>query len=264
MQWLYKRTGLARLAFAAMFAQLLCMSVQARQIQAVTELFYPYQMVDEQDELTGYSIELVRALAEKTGDQIDIDMMPWTKAYNIAQSRPNTLIFSIRRNDDREELFNWIGDIALERLYFWRLSTNNIPSFDHFEPYKRYRFAIVKDATTHQFLRQNDFQQLYVMSGAESNEDERVRIRMLVNNRADLMIASNRAIKWSLDKLGYDDDFLTPVYRAEPLEGALYLAFSKPSDPELIKTYRTALKELMESPAGMTLKHRWEIDDFQK
>ena len=234
--------------------------VHAEQINAVTELFYPYQIANDQDELSGYSVEVVRALTQLTGDDITIEVLPWTTALQKAKLAPSTLIFSIGRNAEREQHFHWLGVLATEKLYFWKLANARIPRSDRLMDYAQFRIAVVKDATSHQFLRNNRFLNLYVMSQAESNEDETVRIRMLTRGRADITIATAQSVRWSLERLGYAPDFLTRVYRASALDSDLYLAFSRNTPKAKVEQYQAALSQLLSSETGQQLKSKFSIE----
>ncbi|WP_414828165.1 substrate-binding periplasmic protein [Alteromonas sp. H39] len=218
--------------------------VHAANIRAVTELFSPFQMYDESGSLTGCATELVRQLVQENGDTLTIDVMPWSLAYQYAVSTPGTFIFSIGRNEQREPLFHWIGNIARETLYFWTLSNSGIARGEDIRDFRHYRIAVVKDATTHQYLSNQGFQNLYLMSSTESNIDESSRVRMLLKGRADIMIASSDHMQNAIASLGMPERSLEVVYRAQELDTNLNIAISAPTDEQIVAKYQLAFQKL--------------------
>lgn len=218
--------------------------VHATNIRAVTELFSPFQMYDESGRLTGCTTELVRQLVQENGDTLTIDVMPWSLAYQYAVSTPGTFIFSIGRNEQREPLFHWIGSIARENLYFWTLSNSGIATGDNIRDFREYRIAVVKDATTHQYLAKHGFQNLYLMSSTESNIDESSRVRMLLKGRADIMIASSDHMHNAIASLGMPERSLQVVYRARELDTNLNIAVSAPANEQVVANYQLAFQQL--------------------
>ncbi len=238
----------------------LALPIQAKDITAVTELFYPYQTLNKDSELSGYSVEIIQALSELTGDNIDIDLLPWSVAYQRALKQPNTMIFSIGKTLARQDLFQWVAALAKEELYFWALPSAQVEPSDKLEDFQRYTIAVVRDATTHQYLRKNGFDRLYPMGGTDSNSGEGHRIQMLLNGRAEIVIANQRSIDSALKSLNYPPNLLTKVFRASPLDSQLYLAFSKGSEPEMVNDYKQAFKTLQDSGKLATIKAKWQIN----
>ncbi|WP_218310093.1 substrate-binding periplasmic protein [Alteromonas antoniana] len=230
----------------------------AANIRAVTELFSPFQMYDASGSLTGCATELVRQLVQETGDSLTIDVMPWSLAYQYAVSTPGTFIFSIGRNEQREPLFHWIGNIARENLYFWTLSNSGIAKGEDILAFRDYRIAVVKDATTHQYLSNQGFQNLYLMSSTESNIDESSRVRMLLKGRADIMIASSDHMQNAIASLGMPERSLQVVYRAKELDTNLNFAISAPADEQMVAEYQIAFQQLNAPKKIQQCVNQWQ------
>ncbi|MCU7555586.1 transporter substrate-binding domain-containing protein [Alteromonas sp. ASW11-19] len=213
----------------------------------MTELYSPFQEYNEEGKLTGCATELVRALAEKNNHELAIDVMPWSMAYAVARSTPNTMIFSIGRTPQREKSFHWVGEIAQQKLYFWVLANSAIQANESLDAFRDYSIAVVKDANTHQLLARQGFKNLYLMSATESNISESSRVQMLLKNRVDIMIGTTVQIGQALSEMGLSDAVLRRVHSSDALNTNLHLAFSKPSDPEIVKRYRQAFQSTVAS-----------------
>lgn len=68
----------------------------ADNVLIVTEELPPYNFTD-QGTLTGLSTEVVQAVLHQLDLNARFQVMPWARAYELAQSAPNVLIYSITR-----------------------------------------------------------------------------------------------------------------------------------------------------------------------
>lgn len=103
-----------KLARTLRFGVLACLALRAfahDEIRIVTEELPPYNMTQD-GQITGMSTEVVQAVLKEVGMSAPIQSMPWARAYDIALNSENTLIYSITRTRQRENLFKWVGDIA--------------------------------------------------------------------------------------------------------------------------------------------------------
>lgn len=90
-------------------------------LKVVTELSPPNQ-TRINNEVMGYSTEIVRLILAAANIDATIEIYPWARAYKMARSKPNTLIYSLAKTADREPLFHWIGTVAQFKLGFVKLS----------------------------------------------------------------------------------------------------------------------------------------------
>ena len=66
----------------------------------------------ENGKAKGYVSEIViEILSRLGGEQTEIQILPWTRAYRYLTQGPNTMIFSVGRTSDREDLFHWVGPV---------------------------------------------------------------------------------------------------------------------------------------------------------
>lgn len=234
---------------------------KSNEINAVTEVFYPYQIMGADNKLSGYSIDVVDELFKITGDKLNLSVLPWSVAYKKASTTPDLMIFSIGKNQGREQLFDWTAKIATEKLYFWILAESQITPSTKLSDFKDMRIAVVKDATTHEYLSKLHFSNLYIMGATTSNSDEVHRIKMLLNGRADIVIAVERGVFTALKDLGLNKNRLKKVFRASMLDSDLHIAFNNESNPALTEKYRSAMEILAQTGKLTTLKKKWRISE---
>ncbi|MDD5493921.1 MAG: transporter substrate-binding domain-containing protein, partial [Dehalococcoidia bacterium] len=81
-------------------------------LRVITEAYPPYNFVDKNGNVTGQSVEIVRAMLQKLNITASIEVMPLSDGLNLAQKGPSTTVFSINRTPQREALFKWVGPIG--------------------------------------------------------------------------------------------------------------------------------------------------------
>ena len=85
----------------------------------VTEHLPPYQIAKNGKVIGGSSYLIMKEVFSRAKIKATHEVMPWARAYKIALSRSNTIIYSITRSPERESLFRWIGQLSkLEYSFF--------------------------------------------------------------------------------------------------------------------------------------------------
>lgn len=111
-----------------------------------TEQLPPYNY-EENGTLKGFSVEILEAIAAKTGDTVTPDtihLVPWTEGYRTVLSRNDTVLFTTVRIPEREQSFKWAGPIyTYTNVLFARPDRNIvISSADNL---KKYRIGVIAD-----------------------------------------------------------------------------------------------------------------------
>jgi polar amino acid transport system substrate-binding protein len=91
-------------------------------------------MVD--GELKGRVVTLVTELIADADLQTEIEIFPRTRAFDLAKTRKNTLIFSMVRNPEREPYFHWIVVVNTGDLSFISLSSRDDTTLNTIEDAK--------------------------------------------------------------------------------------------------------------------------------
>ncbi|MFD2271054.1 substrate-binding periplasmic protein [Undibacterium arcticum] len=145
---------------------------------------------EEQGVVTGYSTELLQAVLQTAGLSAPISILPWARAYQTAQTQPNTIIYSIVRTAEREPLFDWIGPISKRQIFLFKLRARKDVEVSTLSDARKYRIGAVREmAATQQLIKQgfNPEESLDLAPTDESN------VKKLFLNRVDLIVA----LDWS-------------------------------------------------------------------
>lgn len=226
---------------------------KANEIQVLTEYFSPYQTESKTGELTGFSVDVVKAMYEQLNSKLNIQIIPWARAYFTALHDPNVLIFSIARTKEREDKFHWVGDLFEEQLYFWGLKSQFTEQFKQNEQLKAYRIAALRDSNISTYLSNNNYNKTHLLINAEQN------LQMLFGNRVDLIIATKLTVKTRTEELGLDFNLLVHSEELTQLNNQLSIALSKTTSDNIVKQYQTAFKHIVAQGTLNKLQHKWKI-----
>lgn len=97
-----------KLALATLLCVLPCW---ASALVLVTEDDPPHNMMRD-GKIVGLATEKVQQAFKRIKATPEIEMMPWSRAYQLALTRADHCVFSAARTAERESLFQWVGPIG--------------------------------------------------------------------------------------------------------------------------------------------------------
>lgn len=233
---------------------LLCsLNAYAEPLRAVTEQLSNFQFINSTGEIDGFAVEAVNKLSHEAGYQTHLDIMPWARAYKLAQNEPNLMIFSMARTEQREAQFHWIGSLCRVPLYIWSLADNPTKHISGIDELKLRSFVVRQDSQFDQYLTSLSFTNLFRINDVEQT------LGMLLKGRAEFTIHGNLQMNYILDNLGVASSQFKRLYRFEDVTSNLSLAFSKDTDVEVLDNYNAAFAAMEASETLSMLQNKWDI-----
>lgn len=215
-------------------------SIFATKLTIMTEDWVPYNYIKD-GKAKGISVEVVKAVQKKVGNSDPIDVHSWNRAYQMALSEPNTLLFLMNRTPERENLFKWAGPIASNDTYFFK-RTDNPLEIKSLEDAKKVKLIGAGAETNVDFivLKSKGFTNLSTLD-TQSNP-----IVLIINKRVELGGSNPLTAFFNLKKNGYPLDVVANT-GVKVFSADLYIAFSKGTDDAIVLKWQKALDELRES-----------------
>ncbi|SIT02163.1 amino acid ABC transporter substrate-binding protein, PAAT family [Neptunomonas antarctica] len=214
---------------------LIASPLKAESLRIVTEELAPCGFQVD-DEARGFCSEVVLAVLKQINLQAPIEFYPWARAYEIAQAEKNILIYSIARIPEREALFHWVGAIAPYKTSLYKLKANTSIQVNSINQAKKYQIGVALDDVRLTYLQRHKFPSLKTVSSNVLN------IRLLANNRIDLIAYDEASFAQILQDEGLDASLFERVFRLDELSDQVYMAFSLGSDTNLVTAFRDGLK----------------------
>ncbi|MDM9628825.1 transporter substrate-binding domain-containing protein [Rhizobium sp. S152] len=168
-----------RLALSAFLGLSAVIRAHAEPVNFVTEEYPPFSYREERV-LKGTSVEQVEKLMAAAGIDYTMEMLPWARAYSLAQSQPMTCVFSTAHTAKRDPLFKWVEPLLMDRNILIAKAGAGVAPKD-LEDAKRYTIGTQREDYTDTILREKGFTKLDVTS------DFNATFRKLLNGRIDMM-----------------------------------------------------------------------------
>jgi polar amino acid transport system substrate-binding protein len=210
----------------------------ASDITVVTEEYPPYNFTNN-DQITGCSTDIVKEMLKRTGLSFDINSYPWSRTYKIAQETPNTLIYSIGRNAQREKLFKWIDTVVPYDVYLYKLKKRTDIVVNNFDDAKKLKVGALRDDVRAQYLEKQGF-------SLELVPKDSLNLKKLMSGRIDLVPFDKFGIAHLMKQEGLNVDDLEAVFRLEEMSGGLYVAASLSTEDAIVEQCTTALTTMKE------------------
>lgn len=207
-------------------------------IRIVTTHSPPFSY-EENGVVKGVSTEIVRTVLRETGFEAEIEVYPWARAYHLATSQPNTLIYLIERLPERESLFQWVGTITPLKTYLYKLTSRTDIQIQRFRDIEQYSIGVVREGGDHQYLRMRRIQNLRPVPALEP------LITNLHRGRIDLIVAPELSFIEQVKALELNPEEFEKAYPIDELSVDEYMAFSKDTPEEIVNQFRDGLARIM-------------------
>ncbi|MEH6826320.1 MAG: ABC transporter substrate-binding protein [Motiliproteus sp.] len=200
--------------------------------------------------LDGVSVELVRELQRRVGNEKPIQVYPWARAYRIAQTRADTLLFTTTRSAEREPLFHWLLRVNRDAWMLFARHDDGL-QLNSLEGAKRVESVGVLRGGAHALLlRSEGFTNLVPMASyAQLLENlTKGRIRLGLHSASGFIESASRA--------GIPTTEIKPLYTLRTSES--YLVLSKPgTDPDTVRRWQEAAASMLEDGSYERIARHW-------
>ncbi len=229
-------------------------------VTVVTCIEPPYQMHVGGGPLTGVSVEAVQLMLREAGVDPKIQVLPWARAYRLAQRSENVMLFSILRNPQREKLFKWVGPLHPFQVYFYRMKDRPEIRVNALDDARKYRIGVVRDDSRNIYLRSRGFGEKL----EEVNLDEQ-NVKMLFLGRIDLLPSDPFVLSYWIKVMNADPasgqsygmDKLERIFHVAGADGENYVAMSPQTDDRVVEHFRRALERVKARPQYRQLLDRY-------
>jgi polar amino acid transport system substrate-binding protein len=233
---------------------LLCVGTPCfgEKILILTENYKPYQYEDEQGNLTGFGVELVNMIFKEARIEMQdgkIRIYPWTRAYKMTLKDKNTAAFMTVRNNEREELFQWVGPLAPRKMWLYKLRERKDIQIQTLEEAKQYKIGVYRSAQS-DYLIELGFQNLDIIP------NEHLNIRKLLGRRFDLMPSNELVMVSRLKDLGVSQDTVEKVFVFDE-RFDYYLAVNLQTSDAIVHQLQVALKTIKDNGTYKRLEQKY-------
>lgn len=207
-------------------------------INVVTEKS-PFTMVSDNG-VGGEAQKFVDLLITQAGMTYESTHLPWRRAYNIAASEKNTVIYPIARSQEREKDFIWLGQLIPVNYYVFKLAARTDIQASTLDEIRGYSIGVVNFHVHHEYLRQLDMPNLQPVNSNLQN------IRKALLRRIDLFPLSDGGIVPLCKQRQIDCGQFMPLLKIDDISSGLWVAINRHSDPIIINALQQSFNNLVE------------------
>lgn len=212
-------------------------SLAAQSFTIYTEHNPPWNYI-QNGEVKGISVEIFRKIQKEVNNNDPIWLVPWNRGYNETLNKPNHILFSTARITERENIFQWVGPIAVDKVYLYEHLKNpqNVTTLEDAKKVKKIDAGPQNNAAF-MILKDKGFENLSLLSRDIGD------INHLMTKKTSLLALGENTLKYKVLLEGVKEkDFKNTsilVY-----EYPLYIAFSKDIDKKTIQKWQQSLDRL--------------------
>lgn len=209
-------------------------------IKVVTEEWPPFNFTLPNGKVGGISTKIVHTVLQQSDIDYDIEVFPWARAYNMAKSRPNVLIYSILRSKERETSFKWICPLTHSvKLFIFTLASRNDIEISNIMDAQKYLTGVTRGDFPHHYISALGFNE---SRHFHLSPDDGSNVKKLLKGRIDLVIEAELTMRSILRHKGIKYTIVKPVLNIEATNKAQNcMAFGLKTSDKLVNKIRQAL-----------------------
>jgi len=213
-----------------------------------TEEYPPFNMLDERTQTpTGITVDKVVELMHRAHEPFTITSYPWARAYQLAQQREDTCVFSTSRTPEREALFTWIGPLAQsDWAIFARAKDTRSPK--SLEDVRPYIIGGYNNAATGEYLIQRGYK-------VDLASNDALNMQKLLRKHIDYWATGELMGKYLIRKEQLNGQ-IVPLFKFELSE--LYMACNRTMDPQRADNFNRILKEMNRDGSSAAIERKYQ------
>lgn len=204
----------------------------------LTEHSPPSSYLNESGQVAGATTQLLRLLAAELDEEIQIELLPWARAFQFATSQPRTALYQTALSEERRSQFHWVGPLKVYRLWLYGRADQLATGSKLTELHRQHIACETRDSRLmdhwQQFGFNSERRMVLTVQKAQC-------IELFLQQRIDLLIWNEyyeEQLQQELTEQG------TELVRLTAIEDVrLYLAFSLDHSKPYIQRWQQALEQ---------------------
>lgn len=218
-------------------------------LDILTEEFPPYNYTRD-GKITGLSTEIVREILKRIDHPDNIKVHSWALAYKLIQKKDNIVLYSTVRSKSRENLFKWVGPIAISNVVFFAKKGSGILMKSYDEARKVKSIGVHRLDHAELFLKEKGFSNLDIVLDPGLNPKKLAAGRInlwMINGKVGVFLAKEAGVLDEIEK----------VYEIKSED--LYLAFSRAIPDMMIEKWQKTLDGIKSDGTYDRILTKYEI-----
>lgn len=246
--------------FKALFALGLLFAVPlvaAEELRILSVDEPPSSFINSEGVADGFAVDVVKAIQARLGNETPITFMPEIRVLKTAENTPNVLLFGFSKTKERAEKYHMITLLLRKSWVMYGLDSfpRQLSSLD--DARKVSSIGVVRGDVRSIYLDQLGF------TNTEKVPYHELNVKLLMNNRIDLMFYEPLGMAYACQKLGISPDQFKAVLK--PASSDVYLMMSKSgTDSQLVTQWQQAAEALKQEGEFQRIAEKWSALVYQQ
>lgn len=206
----------------------------------------PYEYFDEDGNITGYDVELTKALMEKLGFDYDIDIIDWDIATEQLKNKEIDMLMGATFSAERADLYNFSSPHCYIHQCF---VFPGEPTIKSIEDLFNKEIIVQKGTLIHKVLAESGVTNKLVVV-----ENMKEAFDLLLRGKHDVAICEEPMVLFIKRDSEYNDIQYSVITDMEP--GKFCFALRR-DDPELVSIINHGLEQLKEDGSYYIIYNKW-------
>lgn len=224
------------------------LSLSAQPLNIYTEEWSPISFSIE-GKPTGLAVQVVEEIQQRIKNSDPIRVVPWARGWKMLTEQPNTVLFTMTRTAEREQMFTMIGPVAVGTTNFYALKNSGIKINTLDDAKTAKAIGVYRASVEEQLLIEHGF------SNIAASSTPLLSAKQLMKHRIDLWCNANLTAPSILAEAGASIDDVESLYTISA--NHLYIAFSKGTSNDVIEQWKTSLEAIKADGTFKAIYHTW-------
>lgn len=205
--------------------------------------------INYSEDVTGIATDIVREILKRTKTNAKIHLLPWARAYLYAQNRKNVILYSLARVEERENMFYWVGPIALKKIIFFSKKGSGIVITELEDAKHVGKIGTLRQDSKEQYLKKRGFKNIHRFNSWEEG------LQLLLLGELDLLTQTDLDAPVIAKRAGIDINQIVPVFTV--YQNRLYIGVSKSTSMKIVNQWQRVLDEIKRDGTFETIVKEW-------
>ncbi|WP_419709882.1 substrate-binding periplasmic protein [Pseudomonas sp. NFX224] len=237
--------------FAGCLLFFLSLNTLAANLTLLTDNHPPLHF-EQGGQLVGFGVDVVQALAERTGDHVNLEQLPLLRALRMANTEPGIGVFTVLRTAERDDQYQWVGPLLEVETALYSADSTRPPVHSLLEAGRLGRIVVPRKWLVYSYLQTQGLTNLYGVATSEQ------MMRLARMGRTDFVVADTLSIATMAREEGLAPSQLH--YQMPLMQQDSYIAFSLQTDTRQVARWQQALDEMTRDGRLEQIKQRWLSD----
>jgi len=229
-------------------------SMEGQSLNVVTNDEPPMNYLNMNGQLTGFASDFVEEIKQRLGNKDPIQVLPWSRITNKFFTEPNTVIFTVARMEEREDLFHWISIIDRNAWVLLTKRDSEIEIDPESDLNDLGSIAVLRDDGRDRLLRSLNIENIETVSSWSQ------AVRMLSSGRVPLILYAASSFANTCKDIGYDFHDFKVVQVVKKIDA--YIVMSKETDLEVVRRWQETAAEIKADGTYERIMEEW-IDKIE-